>query len=220
MGIYAQRPRQRLGQLLGDLFVLAWAVAWFLVARAARRLVLEVAVPARRTAATADQVSDDLRQTGEQAARIPLVGDQLRQPLDAASGSVAGLVTAAQQQVASIERLASLTGWLVFLIPVTLLVVVWLPRRIRFVLHARAAQQFLDSSADLDLFALRAMTSQPLRVLAAISPDPVSAWRSGDAVVIARLAEVELRRVGLAVPAALPVDPGEDGGPRRGGDRS
>jgi hypothetical protein len=62
---------------------------------------------------------------------------------------------------------------------------------------------FLDSSADLDLFALRAMASQPMHVLAAISPDPVAAWRSGDRAVITRLAEVELHRSGLNLPPAL-----------------
>jgi hypothetical protein len=68
---------------------------------------------------------------------------------------------------------------------------------------ARAAQAFLDEGADLDLFALRAMATQPMHVLAAISPDPVGAWRAGDRSVIDRLAEVELRRSGLTLPAAL-----------------
>ena len=66
----------------------------------------------------------------------------------------------------SLERLALVVGWLVFLIPVALVVALWLPRRIRFYRQAKASQRFLDSSADLDLFALRAMASQPLYVLA------------------------------------------------------
>ena len=86
--------------------------------------------------------------------------------------------------MASIERLALIAGWLVFLIPVAVVVAFWLPRRIRFYRQARASQEFLDSSADLDLFALRAMASQPLYVLAGVSDDPVRAWRDGDRQVI------------------------------------
>ena len=74
--------------------------------------------------------------------------------------------------MASIERVGLLLGWLVFLIPVVILVVIWLPARIRFFLRARAAQQFLDSEADLDLFALRAMVVQPMHVIAKISDGP------------------------------------------------
>ena len=93
-----------------------------------------------------------------------------------------------------------LLGWLVFLIPVVLLLVLWLPARIRFFLRARAAQRFLDADADLDLFALRAMVVQPMHVIAKISDDPVAAWRRGDKEVIHALAAIELRRSGLVPP--------------------
>jgi hypothetical protein len=96
-----------------------------------------------------------------------------------------------------------LVGWLVFLIPVSVVVAFWLPRRIRFWRQARAARAFIDSGADLDLFALRAMVTQPMHVLAAISDDPVGAWRGGDHTVITKLAEIELGRSGLRLPAHL-----------------
>ena len=115
---------------------------------------------------------------------MPGVGEDLRQPFDAASVTLGNVITSANHQVESIERLALIAGWLVFLIPVALVVALWLPRRIRFYRQARASQPFLDSSADLDLFALRAMASQPLYVLAGISDDPVRAWRDGDRQVI------------------------------------
>jgi hypothetical protein len=102
--------------------------------------------------------------------------------------------------VESIERLALIGGWVVFGIPVAMVVALWLPRRVRFYRQAKASQAFLDSTADLDLFALRAMASQPLYVLAAVSDDPVKAWRSGDRRVIDELAALELRRNGLRMP--------------------
>lgn len=208
MGIYARRPWRFVGQLSVDVIVVVWAVVWWLVGSAVHRAVRAVADPARRTAATVETLSGQLRDAADQAARVPGVGAALRQPFDAASGSLGDVTGAADQQVRSIEHLASVLGWLVFLIPVTIVLAFWLPVRVRFFLRARAAQRFIDSSADLDLFALRAMTSQPMHVLAGISPDPVAAWRAGDATVIHKLAEVELRRTGLRMPAmASPAPP-------------
>ena len=112
-----------------------------------------------------------------------------------------GLIGSVEQQIAAIDRAATLLGWLVFSIPVVILLVIWLPARIRFVRRARASQHFIDAEADLDLFALRAMTSQPMHVIARISDDPVAAWRRGDRAVIDALAAVELRRSGLRPPS-------------------
>ena len=163
-------------------------------------MVEVLAVPARETARTASRLVTNLKDAAEQASRVPGVGDDLRQPFDAASVTLGNVITSANQQVASIELLAVIAGWLTFLIPVAVVVASWLPRRIRFYRQAKASQQFLDSSADLDLFALRAMASQPLYVLAGVSDDPVRAWRDGDRQVIDQLAEIELRRNGLRFP--------------------
>ena len=164
------------------------------------QVVAALAVPARETARTATRLMDNMREAAEQAARVPGVGEDLRRPFDSASVTLGNVVTSANNQVESIERLALVAGWLVFLIPVALVVALWLPRRVRFYRQARASQEFLDSSADLDLFALRAMASQPLYVIAGVSDDPVRAWREGDRQVIDALAAIELRRNGLRLP--------------------
>jgi hypothetical protein len=200
MAIYASRPGRLAGQLIGDLFVLGWGVAWALVGIFVHQVVEVLAVPARETARTASRLVTNLQDAAEQASRVPGVGEDLRQPFDAASVTLGNVITSANQQVASIELLAVIAGWLAFLIPVAVVVALWLPRRIRFYRQAKASQQFLDSSADLDLFALRAMASQPLYVLAGVSDDPVRAWRDGDRQVIDQLAEIELRRNGLRIP--------------------
>ncbi len=201
MGIYARRPWRFVGQLSVDVAVVVWTVVWWLVGSAVHDAVRTVADPARQASGTVGSLSGQLRDAAEQAARVPAAGVALRQPFDAASGSLTQLTTTIDEQVRSIERLAALLGWLVFLIPVTIVIASWLPVRVRFFLRLRAARRFIDSSADLDLFALRAMASQPMHVLARISPDPVAAWRAGDATVIHKLAEVELRRTGLRMPA-------------------
>jgi hypothetical protein len=199
-GFYAQRRARMLAQLTTDLFVAAWVVLWWFVGRATARTVDAIATPARRSGDAARQLADQMGEASQQAGRVPGIGGELRKPFDGAVGSLQSIIDAADDQVAAVERAASLLGWLVFLIPVVLLLVLWLPARIRFFLRARAAQQFLDADADLDLFALRAMVGQPMHVIAAISDDPVAAWRRGDREVIRALAGIELRRSGLNPP--------------------
>lgn len=197
---YAQRRGRMLGQLAVDLFIVGWTVLWWYLGRSVQQTVYAIATPARTSADAARQMADELRRGAEQAAQLPVVGAELRKPFEAVAGSLQPIIDASDQQVASIEQAGSLLGWLVFLIPVIILVVIWLPARIRFFLQARAAQRFLDSEADLDLFALRAMVRQPMHVIAKISEDPVAAWRRGDRDVIHALAAVELRRTGLNPP--------------------
>ena len=203
MGIYAKRPAKMIGQLVGDGFVVAWTIGWAIVALFVHRMIEVLATPARETAKTAMRLAENFREAAAEAAKVPVAGEQMRRPLDAAAGTLGNLIDSANDQVVSIERLALIVGWLVFLIPVATVVAFWLPRRIRFYRQAHASQIFLDSLADLDLFALRAMAAQPLYVLAEISDDPVQAWRSGDREVINKLAEVELKRNGLQLPATL-----------------
>jgi hypothetical protein len=82
-------------------------------------------------------------------------------------------------------------------IPVLVLGAFVVPPRLRFVREATAGRKFVDATADLDLFALRALGSQPLHVLARISPDPAGAWRKQDPDVVWRLAALEMRERGL-----------------------
>ena len=202
MRIYASRPGRMVGQLLSDVFVLVWTIVWALIGTFVNAAIDRLAGPARETARTAGRLAGDFTDAANQASRVPGVGDQLRRPFDAASATMANLIASADHQVTLIEQVALIAGWLAFLIPVSLVAALWLPRRIRFYQQAKASQQFIDAAADLDLFALRAMAAQPLSVLAAISDDPVRAWRTGDRAVINRLAEIELRRHGLQMPAA------------------
>lgn len=197
---YAQRRVRRVGQLVGDGFVVLWVVLWAYLGRLSAQTFDAIADPVRDSRDMAATLATQISDAAERAGRLPGVGEELRQPFDDAAQSVQGIVGVADAQVAAIERTALLLGWLIFLIPVLVLLVIWLPARIGFYRRARAAQQFLDAEADLDLFALRAMVAQPMHVIAKISDDPVAAWRRGDRDVITALAAVELRRSGLEPP--------------------
>lgn len=203
MSWYAATPRRAWRQVLSDVFVLAWVALWWWLSRVIHDAIDVVAAPARSTEEAALELSESMADAGDTAEQIPLVGDELREPFDTAASSLDGVAASSADLVSSIERVADISGWVVLLTPVGLILVIWLPTRIRFFSSARATRRFIDAAPDLDLFALRAMATQPMPALSKISDDPVGAWRRGDTVVITRLAEIELRRIGLLLPDRL-----------------
>ena len=71
---------------------------------------------------------------------------------------------------------------------------------LRVLTATHRGEQHVGDVDDLDLFALRAMSNQPLQRLSRISPDPAGAWRRGDREVIRDLALLELSDCGLRPP--------------------
>jgi hypothetical protein len=203
MKLYADTSVRRTLQIVGDLAVVLWVWLWVTIARQVHDATLELATPGRKIDASATDLAERLRDAGRTVAKVPLVGDDVRGPFDGAGGAANGLADAGQQQVAAVGSLAHWLGLAVALIPILMLLWFDLPPRVRFVRRATTGQRFLDSGADLDLFALRAMAHQPLHVLAGIDPDPAGAWRRQEPDVVDRLARLELRSAGLRPPDAL-----------------
>ncbi len=200
MKLYADTPLRRTGQVLGDVLVVAWVYAWVRTAGEVRDATLALAEPGEQMAAAGSGMAAQLRSAGTRVGELPLVGDEVRAPFDGAGGAADRLAAAGEAQVAAVESLAFWLGLAVWAIPVLIALAVYLPLRWRFVRRAGAGQRFVDGTADLDLFALRAMARQPLHRLARISDDPAGAWRRGDEDVVRRLAALELRHSGLPVP--------------------
>ena len=203
MKLYADTSVRRTLQLTGDLALVLWVVLWVAISQKVRDATLELRAPGYRIDSSASDLAERLRDAGETVGGIPLVGEGVAKPFDGAGGAAEGLAEAGRSQVHAVETLAFWLALAVLLIPVLLVLWFYLPARIRFVRRATAGQRFLDEEADLDLFALRAMSRQPLHVLARLDRDPAGAWRRGDPDVIDRLARLELRSVGLRPPPGL-----------------
>ncbi|WP_051274636.1 hypothetical protein [Cellulomonas sp. URHD0024] len=124
----------------------------------------------------------------------------MRAPFTAAGDAADSIAEAGVQVQHGANQLALVLGLTVAVVPILLVVAVWLSVRLRFVRRARAARRTLDSTADLDLFALRALATQPVEVLAGVSDDPADGWRRRDPGVVRALASLELRSLGLRVP--------------------
>jgi hypothetical protein len=145
-------------------------------------------------------LADRMREAGGAIGDVPLVGDRARAPLDGAGDAAEQIAVAGRAQVEAVGTLAFWLGLAVGAIPVLIALAIHLPLRWRFVREATAGRRYVDSAADLDLFALRAMSRQPLHRLARISDDPAAAWRRGDPEVVRALAVLELRHSGLSLP--------------------
>lgn len=200
MTFYADLPARRTGQVLADLGVLAWCVVWALVGRFVHDMAMGLAAPGRQLASAGSGFGSRMTQAADGVDDLPLIGDRVAVPFRAAAGTGADLERTGQDLVTAVERFALVVGWTTALVPILVVVGVWALVRGRFVRRATAARRFIDGAADLDLFALRALTNQPMHVLARISPDPGGAWRRGEPETIRALGSLELRSVGLRPP--------------------
>ena len=197
MKLYADSPGRRTAQIVADLLVVAWLVLWVWVGMAVHDGTTALAGPGRQTDESASAMAGQLRDAGGRLDDAPLIGDELATPFDKAAEASDGIAAAGRASVEAVEQLAVVLGLAIALIPILVILAVHLPRRWRFIREATAGARFIDSADDLDLFALRALAHQPMRVLARVSDDPAGDWRRKDPDVVRRLAELELEDVGL-----------------------
>lgn len=188
--------------MAGDLGLVLWCVLWTLAGRAVHGLVMGLAEPARRLQEAATQFGTAATDAGTAVSQVPFAGDDLQGAFGRLAAVAAEADAAGVQFGTTVTHLALALGLAVALAPILGLGIPCVLSRVRFARRASAAARFLDSEDDLDLFALRALSNQPLPRLAAISNDPVTAWRHGDREIIASLAALELRSVGLRPPRA------------------
>jgi hypothetical protein len=203
MKLYADLGPRRARQLAGDVLMVLWVLVWVSFGRVVYDSVVKLAGVGESMEDGGTSLAGNLGDAGREAARVPLVGDQLRTPFDRAADAAGALAAAGRTQQEVVGQIALLLAVGTALVPIALVALFWLPRRLAGARRAGAARRHLDTAADLDLFALRAVAGQPLHRLAVVSDDPAGAWRRRDPTVVAGLAELELRDMGLRVPDRL-----------------
>ena len=194
MRLYAETAPRRACQLVGDLLVLAWIAAWVFAGRSLYLLVEKLAAPGRAVERAGTSFATDTGEIQQKVARIPVVGDELRDPFGRLGGVGRTLADAGVTQQQVVHDLALWLGVLVAAVPVAALLVMWLPGRVAWAREAGVASRLRKGGADLELFALRAVANRSLRELYRVTPDPAGALRAGD---YAGLAALELRSLGL-----------------------
>lgn len=194
---YADSGPRRGRQLGLDAAVAVWVAAWVVLGVLVHRTISALASPALSVADGAADGANRLRDGGEDLAAVPLVGKQVGAPLRGAASALDSVAAASQETADLVATLALTIGVLLPLGPVVLVLALWLPVRLRFARRAGAARRLLAGGADPQLFALRALTTQPLPRLMTVSRDPVGDWRRGDPAVTLALAHLELDGLGV-----------------------
>lgn len=194
---YADAPARRSRQILADALVLAWVVAWVLVGRAVFAMVNTLAAPADPLRAAGTGLRDRMSEAGGQVTRIPVVGPDLVAPFTGVAGVGTDLVTAGDRLEASVRTVAWVVATLTALTPVLIVLLLWALARLSWVRRASSLGREVGDPESQELLALRALVRQHPRRLRNLFPDPVAAFRSGDAESLRALADLELAEVGL-----------------------
>ncbi|GAA0957296.1 hypothetical protein [Virgisporangium aurantiacum] len=195
--LYAEMPTRRLRQTAADLLAAAWVGAWAWIAVKVYRWVGSLAAVGDTVHKRGQSLATDLDQTAAKLRDIPLVGDRAADPLAQAADAARSLAAAGRTESNLVHDLAVLIVILIVIGPVGLIVVSWLPRRLRWVTDATAASRLRHAPGGADLLALRALANQPLRTLARLDLAPLKAWQHGESTTVRTLANLELRRLGL-----------------------
>jgi hypothetical protein len=134
---------------------------------------------------------------GDRLGSVPLIGDGIRGPFDAASGAGGTLAEAGASVRSFIELTAVIAGIGVAMLPIALLLLVWLWARVRFARRNAEARAILRLADGQELLALRALQSSTADELAAVSPHAARDWRAGDAATVRGLAALAARDAGV-----------------------
>ncbi|GGK76222.1 hypothetical protein [Ornithinimicrobium pekingense] len=194
---YADAPVRRSRQVLADLLVLAWVVAWVLVGRWVHALVMTLAAPAGPLRDAGTSLRDRMTEAADRVVEVPVVGGSLGSPFTGAAGVGTDLVAAGERLEASVRTVALVVSLVSVATPVLLVLLLWGVVRLSWSRRAAALGRDLDDPRTQELLALRALVRESPRRLRQVHPDPVEGWRSGDRAVVRALADLELAQVGL-----------------------
>jgi hypothetical protein len=195
---YATTPARLTAQLASDLLIAAWITGWVLVGLAVHHAIATFASVGTQVQSGATGISENLNSAGDNADRLPLVGDAVATPLRAASEAALDLAGAGQSLNSTATWLAVVLAIAVAAPPILAVGMPWLFLRIRFFRRKWTVISLAQTPAGEQLLALRALANRPLRKLTEVSTDPVGAWRREDPDAVRGLAALELRSAGVA----------------------
>ena len=196
---YATTPGRLAAQLFSDFAIFLWTVIWLLVGTAVYDAISTIADAGRQVENGANGIAGNLASAGHGAQQIPVVGDAVSAPLTSASQAALDIAGAGHSLDTTASWLAVLLALAVVAVPLLIVVVPWLFLRLRFFRRKWTVTGLAATPAGEQLLALRALTNRPPRKLAAISADPVGAWRREDPLTIRALAALELRAAGITM---------------------
>jgi hypothetical protein len=203
--LYSQYAAPRARQIIADVLGVLSTIIVISIGLAVTAAIRTLGQFGRDLESAGEGFQDGLGEAAENLGDVPLIGDGIRVPLDAAASAGGAVAEAGRGQQQFVEFVAVGAGWAVVLFPLLVLALVWVWPRARFVRRSTTMRRLLESGMTGDTLAVRAMARAPLAELARVHPDPGAAWRAQDADAIRALAALELRRSGIR-PQRLGVD--------------
>jgi len=182
-----------------DVLVAVWVLAWLLLGIAAGRELRGIAevTDSARDAGLATQRAGELL---ESLSGVPLVGPSVGESAATIQQAGRSTVEGAERGRERAERLGTLAGAAIALVPSLPLLVFYLPGRITLHRERERLRDLLarDDPALDELLAARGVANLPYAELLAISTDPTADLREGNH---RPLADAELARLELSRPA-------------------
>jgi hypothetical protein len=181
--LYPGSPSRRRAALVADLLTLAMLLLFAWLGWRVYERVDAVTSLALGVQDAGQSVQGGFSSVADAVDGLPVIGGTLSDALTSASDATGGnVVSLGEQGEKAIHRVALLAGWLVFLLPTTVLLVSYLPKRVRQVRTAELGERMLFDDGDPErqrLLAMRAAFSLPLDVLARYTDDPIGDLQHG-----------------------------------------
>jgi hypothetical protein len=197
MKLYSDYGPQRTRQVVVDVVALAFIAGWVWLGATVYDLIMDLASFGRQMEDAGAGFRETMVDVGDFLSGIPLIGAGIRTPFDGASGAGSALEQAGQSQQEAVYQLALTLGVGIAVLPTLMVLALWLLTRGRFIRRAGHTKAFVRSGVSIDLLALRALSNQKITTLVKLDPGAMEAWRRGDAVVMRKLAELELKSSGV-----------------------
>lgn len=194
---YSTRPLRLFVQLMSDVTVSVWTIIWVFVGLAVHEAIAMIAEAGRQVETGSNGVADNLASAGRGAHNVPLVGDAVSKPLNAASEAALDIAGAGHDLATTASWLAVVLAIAVAATPILTVGGPWLFLRLRFFRRKWTVSTLATTPAGQQLLALRALANRSPAKLAAVSADPVGGWRQEDPDIIRGLAALELRAAGI-----------------------
>lgn len=198
MKVYADSPGRRTAQIVGDVFLLCFVAVCVWAGRAVANGIGALRGPADSLQSAGSSFQQNMTGAAGQVGGVPIIGDTLRTPFESLSGTGQQLAQVGASMGSTVDTIARVAGVSVAAVPIVTALCIWLLVRGLFIRRATAASRMVRAPGSMELFALRALTRQPLRRLAPLGPNLAGRFRDGDPVLVRQLALLEMKSCGVS----------------------
>jgi hypothetical protein len=197
--LYSDIPHNRGAAMLRDLLVLVLVFLFAWLGVKVHDSVASIASVPRSVADSGAAIRGGFEDAGDSVGDAPVIGGTLRDALRNSGGSAGGRIEASGRAgEQDVHRLANVLGWLMFLLPAAVLLVLFLPGRLREVRRLTAASRAIGPELTPERchsLAARAAYGLAYERLMRHTRDPLGDLEAGryDGLVAAALEEAGIR---------------------------